>query len=85
MTHTLLPALDAITPSAPAAYLNEGDPQELEWQSVFYGANYARLLRVKQRYDPSSVLYARTAVGSEGWVEGVDGRLCRAGGRGVGE
>jgi predicted ABC-class ATPase len=83
MTHTLLPTLDRIAPSAPAAYLNEGDPQEPDWQSVFYGANYARLSRVKQRYDPSHVLYARTAVGSEAWVEGADGRLCRTGGRGV--
>lgn len=57
--------------------LNEGDPNEQDWQSVFYGENYPRLLDIKNRYDPNRVFYGRTAVGSEAWMESKDGRLCR--------
>jgi FAD/FMN-containing dehydrogenase len=63
-----------------AAYLNEADWNELQWQQVFYGKNYARLLQVKREYDPEGMFCARTAVGSEEWVEGVGGRLCRVDG-----
>jgi FAD/FMN-containing dehydrogenase len=64
----------------PAAYLNEADWDELRWERVFYGDNYERLLQVKQEYDPEGLFWARTAVGSEGWVEQGDGRLCRVDG-----
>ncbi|KAK8131820.1 FAD-binding domain-containing protein, partial [Apiospora sp. TS-2023a] len=57
--------------------LNEGNPNEPEWEKVFYGENYPRLLKIKNRYDPDRVLHGRTAVGSETWVERKDGRLCR--------
>ncbi len=33
---------------------------------------------MKKTYDPESLLYARTAVGSDEWSEDADGRLCRA-------
>lgn len=78
MTDELLPAIDAVVPSPPKAYLNEGDFQEPEWQEVFYGENYARLLDVKRKYDPSHLFYATTGVGQEFWVVEEDGRLCRA-------
>lgn len=68
------------------AYMSEADPLEPNWQQAFYGENYPRLYSLKQRYDPTGVLYARTAVGSEDWeVRSVDGlpdqngRLCRVG------
>ncbi|KAL4942567.1 hypothetical protein BDV06DRAFT_222088 [Aspergillus oleicola] len=78
MTEVLIPAVDALNPSEDAAaYLNEADWNELEWQRVFYGANYGRLLEIKDKYDAEQVFYARTAVGSERWVEHEDGRLCR--------
>lgn len=57
--------------------LNEGNPNEPDWQKVFYGKSYQRLLEIKNRYDPDRVFYGRTAVGSEALVERKDGRLCR--------
>ncbi|KAI0909725.1 hypothetical protein F4823DRAFT_562658 [Ustulina deusta] len=69
--------------SGSGAYLNEADPLlyplgSTEWKDTFYGSNYDRLLKIKKQVDPHSIFYARTAVGSEGWVEYDDGRLCRA-------
>ncbi|PGH16503.1 hypothetical protein AJ80_05188 [Polytolypa hystricis UAMH7299] len=39
-----------------AAYANEADPEEQDWQNVFFGKNYDRLVAVKKQYDPMSVL-----------------------------
>ena len=78
ITNELMPPLEAITP--PAAYMNEGNFRQPDWQEVFYGENYARLLEIKDKYDPEHLFYALTAVGSEYWVEETEfGRLCRAG------
>ncbi|KAI7696289.1 hypothetical protein KC322_g9832, partial [Hortaea werneckii] len=77
MTNTLLPAIDNVV-SNPHAYLNEGDFQEPNWQSVFYGENYDELLSIKNKYDPSHLLYAKTAVGAEYYTEDEDHRLCRS-------
>ena len=77
ITNSFLPRLEAITPGG-GAYLNEGDFRQSDFQQVFYGDNYARLLQVKQQYDPQDLFWAMTAVGSESWVVQPDGRLCRA-------
>ncbi|KAK7932726.1 FAD binding domain-containing protein [Apiospora marii] len=77
MTDVFVPKLAALIDGGGSAYLNEGDPNEQEWQKVFYGENYQRLLEIKNRYDPDRVFYGRTAVGSEAWAESKDGRLCR--------
>ncbi|KAI1408029.1 putative FAD-dependent isoamyl alcohol oxidase [Hypoxylon sp. FL1857] len=78
----IAPKLIAATPGS-GAYLNEADPYvyplgSTEWKDTFYGSNYPRLLQIKNKWDPQSVLYARTAVGSEAWVEDANGRICRA-------
>lgn len=74
---------DLETRSAPlktlgtGCYLNEADRYEKNFQSVFFGsANYAKLLAIKQKYDPSNVFYCRTCVGSESYVEDSSYRLC---------
>lgn len=66
------------------AYLSEADPEEPDWQQSFYGDKYAKLLEIKNRYDPRGLFYAMRGVGSEGWrVETADGlphqngRLCK--------
>ncbi|KAI3392996.1 hypothetical protein diail_4907 [Diaporthe ilicicola] len=72
-----------VSPGA-GAYMNEADINEPDWQQAFYGSNYGYLYELKQRYDPWSLLYAPTAVGSEDWyIEGQleyyptqNGRLC---------
>lgn len=75
VTNVLVPALAELTPNG-AAYLNEADVNQREWQETFYGPNYEKLLSVKRKYDPDGVLWAKTAVGSEGWDIQGDGRLC---------
>lgn len=78
VTNVLVPALDKLTTSG-AAYLNEADFNEPNWQQVFYGENYAKLSAIKKKYDPNDLFWAPTAVGSETWEVAADGRLCKAG------
>jgi hypothetical protein len=80
-------AMDVMRAASPGAgsYMNEGDPGEPNWQQSFFGDEYPKLLEIKQKYDPWSVFWAATTVGSEGWeVRTLDGyprsqngRLCR--------
>jgi FAD/FMN-containing dehydrogenase len=76
----IMPALVAATPGS-GIYLNEGNFQQVDWQSEFYGENYPALARIKARYDPDGLFFATTAVGSEDWILDGDGRLCRQNGR----
>jgi hypothetical protein len=78
MTNTIVPALSDIIPNRGSAYSNEGDFNEPKWKEVFWGSNYDKLLRIKYKYDPKDLLYARTAVGSDAWTAMADGRLCRS-------
>ncbi|CAK7203866.1 hypothetical protein SEUCBS139899_006615 [Sporothrix eucalyptigena] len=66
------------------SYMSESDRLEPNFQEAFFGKNYARLLTIKQKYDPHGVFFASTGVGSEFWkVHSVDdlptenGQLCR--------
>ena len=76
MTNEFVPQLTAITPNS-GAYMNEADFRQPNWQQTFFGANYPALLAVKQKWDPFSVLYGLSLVGSEAWTVGTDGRMCR--------
>ncbi|PSN65436.1 FAD/FMN-containing isoamyl alcohol oxidase-like protein MreA [Corynespora cassiicola Philippines] len=67
------------------SYLNEANVMEPNWQESFYGIHYPRLLELKKKWDPKSVFYATTAVGSEEWevldgeqgTQTQNGRLCK--------
>jgi hypothetical protein len=67
------------------AYMSEADINEPDFQQAFYGSHYRRLYDLKQKYDPSGLFYAPTAVGSEDWyitdqlpyLPTQNGRLCR--------
>ncbi|KAF3390356.1 putative FAD-linked oxidoreductase [Penicillium rolfsii] len=83
-TNNVLGPWRATCPDA-GAYMSESDILEPNFQQAFYGSNYARLYKLKQLYDPTSLFYAPTGVGSENWVvksaDGLpdqNGRLCRA-------
>jgi hypothetical protein len=59
--------------------VQQADPDDPAWPTSFFGSSsqYKRLLKVKDKYDPSGMLYGRNNVGSERWKEDHDGRLCR--------
>ncbi|KAL6898909.1 hypothetical protein GGI43DRAFT_72493 [Trichoderma evansii] len=76
ITNVVQPVIEAATPNA-GAYMNEADFQQPDFQDVFFGANYPTLLKIKQKYDPNSLLYARAGVGSEVWTVAENGRMCK--------
>jgi len=43
----------------------QADFRQPDWKSAFYGENYKSLSQIKAKYDPHSVFYALTAVGSD--------------------
>ena len=51
------------------SYVSESDYFEADWRNAFWGANYARLLAVKDRYDPEGLFVVHHGVGSERWSE----------------
>ncbi|ETS77837.1 hypothetical protein PFICI_09899 [Pestalotiopsis fici W106-1] len=77
MTEQAMPILEAATPGS-GAYVNEADFQQPNFQEVFWGTNYERLLAIKAKYDPENFLYTRIAPGSEAWTVADDGRMCRS-------
>ncbi|KAI0160811.1 FAD-binding domain-containing protein [Xylariaceae sp. FL1272] len=76
LTYDFLPALESVAPDG-GAYLNEADFQQPDFEKVIYGRNYGKLVRIKNKYDPFGVFYARTGVGSDQWAEDLSGRLCK--------
>ncbi|RFU80550.1 fad linked oxidase, n-terminal [Trichoderma arundinaceum] len=77
ITNDLNPQLSNITPQS-GAYMNEGDFNEPNWKSTFFGPNYDKLLSIKQKWDPKSIFYINKGVGSDTWIVAEDGRMCRA-------
>ena len=63
-----LEGLSDILPSQ-ACYTNEADYGEKDWQSIFFGDHYERLLRIKRRYDPTTLLNCWKCIG---WLGAED-------------
>jgi FAD/FMN-containing dehydrogenase len=61
-------ALHQVVPNA-GSYVSESDYFLTNWQQAFWGSNYARLARAKQRYDPDGLFFVRHGVGSEKWSD----------------
>jgi FAD/FMN-containing dehydrogenase len=51
----------------PGSYLSESNYFEPGWQQSFWGANYERLLAVKNKYDPQGLFFVHHGAGSERW------------------
>ncbi len=68
--------LKALTPGG-GAYVNEATFDNPTWARDYFGRNYARLLEIKDRYDPDGTFYGPASVGSHRWEVARDGRLCR--------
>ena len=49
------------------SYLAESDFFDEAWRKSFWGPNYARLLAVKDHYDPDGLFFVHHGVGSERW------------------
>lgn len=58
--------LRKIVPDA-GSYVSESNYFERSWQRSFWGPNYARLLQVKAKYDPTGLFFVHHGVGSEEW------------------
>lgn len=77
MTYSIMPQIEAVTPGS-GAYMNEADFRQPDYQDVFFGSNYNKLLRIKHKWDPNHLFYAIKSVGSEFWKVAANGRMCRA-------
>jgi hypothetical protein len=77
MTNEIMPLVEAATPGS-GSYVNEADWRQPNFQSTFWGGNYAKLLSIKKKWDPTDLFYATVGVGSEAWNVQSDGRMCRA-------
>jgi len=49
------------------SYVWETDFFQENWQDAFWGANYAKLRAVKDKYDPEGLFFLHHGVGSEDW------------------
>lgn len=59
-------AFRKLVPNA-GSYVSESDYFQKDWQRAFWGSNYPRLAKVKQRYDPDGLFFVHHGVGSETW------------------
>ena len=51
------------------AYVSESNFFKENWQQAYWGSNYARLVSVKRKYDPTGLFFVHNGVGSEEWSE----------------
>ena len=58
--------LRKIAPNA-GSYVSESNYFNRNWQSEYWGENYARLKTAKAKYDPDGLFYVHHGVGSEEW------------------
>ncbi len=64
----MMDALYKLVPDA-GSYVSESDYFLKDWQRRFWGPNYPRLQKVKQRYDPDGLFTVHHGVGSEQWSD----------------
>jgi hypothetical protein len=76
LTDVEIPILKAVEGSKMGSYMNEANAYEPDFQTEFWGSNYPRLYRIKQKWDPTGLFIVRKGVGSEDWD---DAGLCRVG------
>ena len=64
-------AMEELKRVAPGAgsYVSESNYFEAQWQSSYWGSNYAKLAAAKRAYDPEGLFWVRHGVGSEAWSD----------------
>jgi FAD/FMN-containing dehydrogenase len=67
--HAITQAMNELRRLLPVAgsYVSESNFFEQDWRQSFWGSNYARLLAVKDKYDPDGLFFVHHGVGSERW------------------
>lgn len=65
---------EQLAPGA-GSYLNEANPFTPDWQESWWGDNYARLLEIKKKYDPDSLLKCWKCVGFDEEAEMMSSRF----------
>ena len=75
ITYNKTQAMKDLAPDT-GCYMNEAGRFDPEYTLDFYGKHFRRLSEIKWRYDPHSVFYCPTCVGSEMWTVRSDGQLC---------
>ncbi|KAJ7118087.1 hypothetical protein C8R44DRAFT_559976, partial [Mycena epipterygia] len=63
------PILEKMSGPNARAYSNKADVMEPNFQTTFFGPNYAKLSAIKAKYDPDDLFIVHTGVGSERWDE----------------
>ncbi|MBV8667542.1 MAG: FAD-binding oxidoreductase [Burkholderiaceae bacterium] len=58
--------LRKIVPRA-GSYVSESNYFNASWQDAYWGENYAKLAKIKQKYDPDGLFFVHHGVGSEDW------------------
>ncbi|KAJ6482419.1 FAD-binding domain-containing protein [Mycena sanguinolenta] len=64
-----VPILEEIIGPNPGSYSNEADVLKPNFQTTFFGPNYAKLSAIKRKYDPHDLFIVGAGVGSEHWDE----------------
>lgn len=64
----IMDALYELVPDA-GSYVSESDYFHKHWQRAFWGSNYSRLKKAKERYDPMGLFTVHHGVGSEHWSD----------------
>ncbi|KAF3492208.1 oxidoreductase [Arthroderma uncinatum] len=67
LTNVQMPVLYSIDPEFRLSYRNVGDPNEKNFQHVYWGANYRRLSQIKRKWDSKGLFFSQLGVGSEEW------------------
>jgi hypothetical protein len=68
LTNIQMPILYSL-PSLKVSYLNLGNPNERDFQRVYWGENCERLSRIKQKMDKDGLFITGLGVGNEDWDE----------------
>ncbi|KAJ6595499.1 FAD-binding domain-containing protein [Mycena vulgaris] len=64
---TQLPIIEQLSGPNGATYSNEADVLDPNFQTTFFGPNYAKLSAIKRKYDPEDLFIVPAGVGSERW------------------
>ncbi|TFK66371.1 FAD binding domain protein [Pluteus cervinus] len=57
--------MDGVLGDSSGTYTNEANPYEPDWQRVFWGPKYERLLKIKKKVDPTNLFVCNRCVGTD--------------------